>query len=381
MAIPTVSTLGSYPTARFGAIGQSLAAFLYYSHAGYAFKAKFAEIMRGSGNDAIADGGIEIAPYATGGSYASQLNQTAVGGSASVHWDDSGAGARGSVCQSAYERMDERVAGNYVQHLLADQGQADAAVAAGQTAISPPTGATNWYNAWVNLVPEYRYHLDTAVTGKIAWAMLGRTTSSSMTNSLGYHRIRQKQAALIAATATMFKGCETWDLELGDSVHPSIVGQTVYGERLAEMVAKTLYSVTSYTDADGATVTIYEGPTIASVSLAADDVTVTVVLAGDSGDTISMPSRAGPPPCGFGFYDGSANMDAVFSTAGTLPPVQRPTGDWSWSSGSKTLTFTLDTPITGTIKLAFPFDNVSDFHPDLVISGSTSGKPLQTKFL
>jgi len=379
MAVPASSTLAAFPTARFGAIGQSLAAFLYYSHAGYAFKAKFAEIMRGSGNDATVDGGIEIAPYATGGSYASQLNQTAVGGSASVHWDDSGAGARGSVCQSAYERMDARVVGNYVQHLLADQGQADAAVAAGQTAISPPTGATNWYNAWVNLLgasANYREHLDNPATGKVIWALLGRTTSSSITNSLGYHRIREKQVALIAADASTRYRFETWDLELGDSVHPSIVGQTAYGYRMAEAVAKNVYGVTTYNGT-----TIYEGPTIASVILAADDVTVTVVLAGDSGDTISMPSRAGPPPCGFGFYDGSANMDAVFSTAGTLPPVQRPTGDWGWVSGTKTLTFTLATPITGTIKLAFPFDNVSDFHPDLVISGSTSGKPLQTKFL
>jgi hypothetical protein len=384
LAVPSSSVLSAFPTGRFGAIGQSLAAFLYYSHAGYAFKTKLAEILRGSGDAglvAIANGGIEIAPYATGGSYASQLNETAVTGSdASVHWDDSGAGARGSVCQSAYERMDERVAGNYVQHLLADQGQADAAVAAGQTAISPPTGATNWYNAWVNLLgasANYREHLDNPATGKVIWALLGRTTSSSMTNSLGYHRIREKQVALIAADASTRYRFETWDLELGDSVHPSIVGQTAYGYRMAECVAKNVYGVTTYNGT-----TIYEGPTISSVSLAADDVTVSVVLASDTLDAISMPSRSGPPPCGFGFYDGSANMDAVFSTAGTMPPVQRPTGDWGWVSGStKTLTFTLATPITGTIKLAFPFDNVSDFHPDLVISGSTSGKPLQTKFL
>jgi hypothetical protein len=374
MAIPTVTTPGSYPTARFGAIGQSLAAFLYYSHAGYAFKAKFAEIMRGSGNDAIADGGIEIAPYATGGSYASQLNKAAVTGSdASVHWDDSGAGARGSVCQSAWERMRDRVVGNKVQHLLADQGQADAAVAAGQTAISPATGANNWASAWASLVPEYRYYLDTAATGQIAWAMLGRSFTSSLTNSLGYERIRQKQLALLAANpTTMFKGCETWDLELGDSVHPSIVGQTTYGERLAEMVAKTLYGVTSYSGT-----TIYAGPTIASVSLAADDVTVTVTLASDSGDAIDMPSRSGPAPCGFAFWDASANMDAVFSSS-SPPPVQRPTSTWSWSSGSKALTFTLPTPITGTIAMAFPFDNVADFDPDTVIKGSTSDKPLQS---
>jgi hypothetical protein len=143
------------------------------------------------------------------------------------------------------------------------------------------------------------------------------------------------------------------------------------------MVAKTLYSVTSYTDADGATVTIYPGPTIDSVSLAADDVTVTVTLASDSGDAIDMPSRSGPPPCGFAFWDASANMDAVFSSS-SPPPVQRPMNSWSWSSGSKTLTFTLATPITGTIAMAFPYDNVADFNPDTVIKGSTSDKPLQS---
>jgi hypothetical protein len=279
--------------------------------------------------------------------------------------------------------MRDRVSGNKVQHLLADQGQADAAVAAGQTAISPPTGATNWYNGWVNLLgasANYREHLDSPTTGKVIWALLGRTTTSSMTNSLGYHRIREKQVALIAAAATRFR-FETWDLELGDSVHPSIVGQTAYGYRMAEAVAKNVYGVTTYNNAASVAVTIYDGPTISSVSKAADNVTITVVLAGDSADAISRPSMAGPPPCGFGFYDGSANMDAVFSTAGTLPPVQRPTGNWTWVTNTKTLTFTLATPITGTIKLAFPFDNVSDFHPDLVIKGGTSGKPLQTRFL
>jgi hypothetical protein len=237
---------------------------------------------------------------------------------------------------------------------------------------------------WVNLLgasANYREHLDNPATGKVIWALLGRTTSSSMTNSLGYHRIREKQVALIAADASTRYRFETWDLELGDSVHPSIVGQTTYGYRMAETVAKNVYGVTTYNNTAGAPVTIYDGPTISSVSKAADNVTITVVLAGDSGDAISRPSMAGPPPCGFGFYDGSANMDAVFSTAGTKPPVQRPTGNWVWVTGTKTLTFTLATPITGAIKLAFPFDNVSDFHPDLVISGSTSGKPLQTKFL
>jgi hypothetical protein len=382
MAIPTVSTT-SYPTARFGAIGQSLAAFLYYSHAGYAFKTKFAEIMRGSGNDATVDGGIEIAPYATGGSYASQLNQTAVGGSASVHWDDSGAGARGSVCESAHSRMLARNASNKVVHLLGDQGQADSACTSGEVSQGTLTvvqGATNWFNAWTNLIPQYRANLNNSTTGKIAWAMLGRSLSN--TDTLAYERIRQKQLALITANSSaMFKGCETWDLELGDSVHPSIVGQTLYGYRLAEMVARELYSVTSYTDADGATVKIYAGPTIASVSLASDDVTVTVTLASETvtgtEDVIDMPSRSGPPPCGFAFWDASANMDAVFSSS-SPPPVQRPMNSWSWSSGSKTLTFTLATPITGTIAMAFPYDNVADFNPDTVIKGTTSDKPLQS---
>jgi len=383
MAVPTVTTPGSYPTGRFGAIGQSLAAFLYYSHGGYAFKTKLAEILRGSGDSAlvaIANGGIEVAPYATGGSYASQLNKAAVtGSSASVHWDDSGAGARGSVCDSAWTRMRDRVSGNKAQHLLADQGQADAAVAAGQTAISPPTGATNWYNAWVNLVPEYRYQLDTAVTGKIAWAVLGR--SLSLTDTLGYERIRQKQLALIANTATMFKGLETWDLELGDSVHPSIVGQTAYGYRLAEMVAKNIYGLTSYTDASGATVKIYAGPTIASVSKAANNVSITVTLASETvagaEDAISMPSRSGPAPCGFAFWDASANMDAVFSSS-SKPPIQRPTSSWGWNRTSKVITFTLATPITGTLAMAYPFDNVDDFDPATVIKGSVSAKPLQS---
>jgi hypothetical protein len=193
-----------------------------------------------------------------------------------------------------------------------------------------------------------------------------------------------KQLALLAAkSSVMFKGLETWDLELGDSVHPSIVGQTVYGYRLAEMVAREIYGIVSYTNYLGIVVKIYAGPTIASVSKAGDNVTVSVTLASETvtgtEDVIDMPSTSGPPPCGFGFWDASANMDAVYSTA-SPPPVHRPVNgwNWGWSSGSKILTFVLPTPILGTIKMGFPYDNVSDFDPTLAIGGTTSLKPLQT---
>lgn len=388
MAVPSSSTLAAFPTARFGSIGQSLAAFLYYSHAGYAFKTKFAEIMRGSGNSATVNGGIEIAPYSTGGSWASKANRDAAGStSSSYHYDDTGGTPLGysadGVCYDARVKMNNRDASNKVVHLLADQGQADSAATSGtinQGTLTVVQGATNYYNAWNNLITGYREYLNNSTTGQIAWMLLGRSLSN--TDTLAYERIRQKQLALITANSTkMFKAAETWDLELGDSVHPSIVGQTIYGYRLAEAVAKNCYSVTSYTDADGATVKIYAGPTIASVSLAADDVTVTVTLASETvtgtEDVIDMPSRSGPPPCGFAFWDASANMDAVFDSS-SPPPVQRPTNSWSWSSSSKTLTFTLATPITGALAMAFPYDNVADFNPDTVIKGSTSDKPLQS---
>ena len=387
MAVPSTSTLAAFPTARFGSIGQSLAAFLYYSHAGYAFKTKFAEIMRGSGNSATVDGGIEIAPYSTGGSYASQANRDAAGASSSAYHYDDVAPATGysvdGVCFDARTRMLARDASNKVVHLLADQGQADSAATSGtinQGTLTVVQGATNWYNAWNSLIPGYREYLNNSTTGKIAWAMLGRSLSN--TDTMAYERIRQKQLALITANSSaMFKALETWDLELGDSVHPSIVGQTIYGYRLAEMVAKTCYGVTSYTNTAGATVKIYAGPTIASVSKAADNVTITVTLASetvtDTEDVIDMPSRSGPPPCGFAFWDASANMDAVFSSS-SPPPIQRPKNSWAWNSSSKALTFTLATPITGTIAMAFPFDNVADFNPDAVICGTTSDKPLQS---
>ena len=382
MAIPNVSTT-SYPTARFGSIGQSLAAFLYYSHAGYAFKSKFAEIMRGSGNSATVNGGIEIAPYSTGGSYGSKANRDAAGASSSAyHYDDTG-GAPGysadGVCFDARVKMNNRDASNKVVHLLADQGQADSAATSGtinQGTLTVVQGATNWYNAWNNLITGYRQYLNNSTTGQIAWMMLGRSLSN--TNTLAYERIRQKQLALITANSTkMFKAAETWDLELGDSVHPSIVGQTIYGYRLAEMVAKTCYGVTSYTNTAGATVTIYAGPTIASVSKAGDNVTITVTLAQEGADTIDMPSLSGPPPCGFAFWDASADMNVPFSNS-SPPPVQRPKNSWAWNSTTKALTFTLATPITGTIAMAFPFDNVADFNPDAVICGTTSDKPLQS---
>jgi len=387
MAVPTSSTT-SYPTARFASIGQSLAAFLYYSHAGYAFKTKFAEIMRGSSNDAIVDGGIEIAPYSTGGSWASKANRDAAGSTSSAyHYDDTGGTPAGygtaGVCFDARTKMNARDASNKVVHLLADQGQADSAATSGtinQGTLTVVQGATNWYNAWTNLITGYRQYLNNSTTGLIGWVVLGRSLSN--TDTLAYERIRQKQLALITAntspnTVKMFKAVESWDLELGDSVHPSQDGQTVYGERLAEAVAKNCYSVTSYTNSDGDSVTIYAGPTIASVSLAGDDVTVTVTLTQEGSDTIDVPSLSGPPPCGFAFWDASANMDAVFSSS-SPPPVQRPTNSWSWSSGSKTLTFTLATQITGTIAMAFPYDNIADFNPDTVIKGSTSDKPLQS---
>jgi len=388
VAVPSSSTLAAFPTARFGSIGQSLAAFLYYSHAGYAFKTKFAEIMRGSGNSATVNGGIEIAPYSTGGSWASKANRDAAGStSSSYHYDDTGGTPLGysaaGVCYDARVKMNARDASNKVVHLLADQGQADSAATSGtidQGTLTVVQGATNWYNAWDNLITGYRQYLNNSTTGQIAWMLLGRSLSN--TDTFAYERIRQKQLDLITANSTkMFKAAETWDLELGDSVHPSIVGQTIYGYRLAEAVAKNCYSVTSYTDANSATVKIYAGPTIASVSLAADDVTVTVTLASETvtgtEDVIDMPSRSGPPPCGFAFWDASADMDEVFDSSDP-PPVQRPMNSWSWSSGSKTLTFTLATPITGTIAMAFPYDNVADFNPDTVIKGTTSDKPLQS---
>jgi len=248
--------------------------------------------------------------------------------------------------------------------------------------VDPTDGANNWYSAWHNhLIAQYRENMDPATSRKIAWAMLGRSTSSSITDSIGYHRIREKQNLLITNNSSIiFKALETWDLELQDSVHPSIVGQIIYGHRLAESVAKNIYGVTTYTDASDNEVTIYDGPTFSSVTLEPDNVTVKVVLAGDAGDTIFMPSREGPPPCGFMFWDSSVDMNAVYSTADPFPG-QRPKGDWDWDSGDKEITFTLATPITGTLKMAFPFDNVPDFNPDLVIKGNTSGKPLQTKFI
>jgi hypothetical protein len=387
LAVPTSSTLSAFPAIRAGTIGQSLAAFGHYSHSGYAFKTKLIEILRGSGDSALvalANGGIEIAPYATGGSYASQLNKAAVTGSAaSVHWDDSGAGARGSVCQSAWERMRDRVAGNKVQFLLGDQGQADSALAAGQYGFTPAAAANNWYNAWHNnLIREYRDKLDTAVPGKIAWGILGR--SLSLDNTFAYERIRQKQLALVANNPTTMFKFETWDTEIQDSVHGSIVGQTTYGYRMAEAVAKNYYGLTQYTNYSGVLVRIYSGPTITSVSKAVDNVTVTVTITAETvggvEDTISMPSASGPPPCGIAFWDASANMDAVFST-GSPPPIQRPNQTWSWTSGSgtKIAVFTLPTPITGTLKMAYPYDNVPDFNPDLVIKGNISKKPAQSR--
>jgi hypothetical protein len=385
MGVPSVSTLAEPPTARFGAIGQSLGAFLWYATSSYAFQAKFNEIMRGSGNTALVAGGFEIAPFAIGGSFASRANQEAAAtyrpdqyGVSTVHYDDvddTGYSVSG-VCFDARERMDARLSGNQVVHLLNDQGQADAVAAAGLTALTPAEGADNWLNAWSDLTTGYRQYLENASSGRIMQVLLGR--SLSLTNTWAYQRIRQKQLAYIGASGgAVIKALEAWDLEYADSVHPSIAGQTVYGERLAEMVALRCYGVTSYVNASGATITIYNGPSIASASLSSDGLTATVTLTQESGDTIYMPPRDGPPPCGFAFYSAAADMDRVFTT-GDPPPIQRPTQPWGWNSTSRALTFPLTTPITGGLKLAFPADNVPDFNPDLVISGRTSGKPLQT---
>jgi hypothetical protein len=383
MAKLTVSSTPRTPaTCRIGAIGQSLAAYYWYQTASATFINRLVLAV----TPATLTDGASIAAFALGGSYASQENNDADYAyeiitdpgavQAETHTDDTGALADGSVLVGVVPRM-ATLAGvsETTMHLIWDQGQADAFTATGTSGVDPDVAAERYRAAWEDWAfSRYRLNTvsgDTSAT-KIGMQILGRSRSVNTDERLGYDRIRQQQLGMLASVAGAFKLCETYDIELADSVHPSDGGQEVLAKRAAEAFAKAVYSVTSYTDENGDTVTIYDGPSISSVTKLTDT-TVQVVVTGN-GESVSYPS-GGDIPCGFRFGDAAEDYDQVFDPDSNPVPVQAPTG---FSRSGNTLTFTLATPITGTVTMFFPYDTVPDFNPDLIIKGATSDKPLQS---
>lgn len=367
----TVNTTRTSNSLRLAAIGQSLGAFYYYNLCGY-YVIKTLKDLVGSLTN-----GVEIAPYAIGGSYASKTNMIAGDGS-SAQWNDvTPADEPDTMLVNINVRKAERLAGNTIDHFIFSQGEADSEICGGYDGITPQQASLNYYNAWYKAITEtdgYRANTTNGVTSntKFFIQMIGRSYSN--TKNFGYERIRQQQFNLIANIPGVIKGPEAWDLALNDSVHPAntIESQGVLGLRMADVIMYNLYGMTDTVNIDGDVIPITFGPSISSVTKVSDQI-VQVVIAGN-GESVSYPDLD-TIPCGFAFSDAGNNFNTVFDDTSFDAMFIRPVG---YERSGNTLTFTLPTPITGSVKCFFPFDHVNDFNTNAVIRGATSDKPLQS---
>lgn len=373
------STARTTRSLRVGSLGNSIAAMYGYDSLG----AEFVRVLRLIAGNVTLANGVDVVAYALGGTYGSQANRTADYNwqlvndpssaaatlAASVECDDTGGSpADGSLVALSVTRMAARGASDKIDCLIMNHGHADAGTAQGSKGSLPTTAASRWYSAWVYSIPRYRLNCTAGNTAstKIGVEIIGRYSAQGSRGTMGVERIRQKQLALIAATTGLFKSAETYDLELNDSVHPSMAGQKEQARRTAEMVARNVLGKTVYAS-DGTT--IYAGPSITGVTKLTHT-TVQVTISGN-GESVSYPDDL---PCCFRFGDAAANYDAVFATASAVP-VQAPV---SFTRDGNVLTFTLSAPITGSIALFFPFDDLPGFDIDRVIYGASSRKPLQS---
>jgi hypothetical protein len=375
MANPPISTTPRIVrSARFAAVGQSIAAMYAYQTAYQAFVERLTLIL-GLANKA------EIANFAIGGTYASKLNRDADLASGigslgedldapithSFQVDDTGAVADGDIIGLATPRMTSRAPGAKIQHFIHDQGGSDAQTMAGMSGVTPLLAAQRYYNAWVYAFGRYRAGAEVPASSYIGVQLAGRHNSPAFRGTFAWDRYRQEQLRLIANNAKVFKLCETYDVELRDGIHPaeSDLGLVVLAQRAAESFAKNAYGVTSYGG-----VTIYDGPFISGWTKV-DDTHIRVAIAPNF-ESVKYPAGM---PCCFAFVEPGADLTQVFNKNNPIPAV-RPVK--SVRSGNN-ITFTLPTAMTNP-RPVFPFDQGDDFSPDLKIYGASSGKPLQSLF-
>lgn len=361
MALTVTTTTRTANTYRWGICGQSLAAFGYYESEAFGIKETAVSLLSPAN-------GVELAPYALGGSYASKKNRDNDGETTtSYHCDDTGTLAVSPSVADIRVRMDARAAGNKIQHILWGQGQADALAACGGGALTPAQAAANYYAATMFALDDAAGYLTGCDASPYTIIQInGRTLSDTFDSALGYEQIRQQQLRIKGNHARCIS-VETYDLELRDSVHPSgttdFPAQYELGRRWAEALAKHAYAESG----------LYDGPSVSSVTKLSNT-SVQVVITGN-GESVSYPSTSGPPPCLFRFGDAATNWDQVFTAETLAAAVQAPT---SWSRSGNTLTFNFPNAITGTVQMFFPFNNCPDFDPGLLITGATSEKPLQS---
>lgn len=326
--------------------GQSLADFLTYTGAGDAFIAA----LRTHSDTPDLSGAlafVELVDQATGGSFAVKAHadaETALTGLPTSYWYNIAGSASGPLLTAAVSAIGALSAKPTI--IVWDQGQADTAAASGAVdGISAATAAADYKTATEAIFSALRSACNpgSPTSVPIFMAPLGRRASSSP--SLGYEAIRQKQLEIIAGGTNIHRALEVYDLDLKDVVHPNRAGRRIYGTRIAETVARISLGGDD----------IFAGPSISGVTLD-NSTTLRVAISVEAGDSLVKPAN----PYGFRVEQSGSQV---------------PVASMAWSGND--LLLTLASPVT-TPDLFFPYDFVADFDPAKTITGSVSGKPLQS---
>jgi hypothetical protein len=372
-------------TLRIGMIGQSLAQFYRDGQAGETYVRALLTIAPATFFDSV-----EIANFASGGSYASEKNRAAEYKTTQLHdaveadkimrrgvlIDDTGRRLRaGSIMASSIAAMQTRATCDRIDHFLMDHGQTDVATARGGHGIAPAAAAQSWYDAWAYAIPRYRLNSaagDVAAT-TVGVQIFGRYRNPH--NRFGSERIRQKQLALIAKIPGLYRAAEVYDVELQDSIHPSSLGQQTMALRSAEMFALNVLDISSYTLPEGKRIDITPGPAVISC-VKTSQTTATLVIDACN-EELDYPETF-PPWIKFG--DAQSNFDQDFvPTTNPVPVID----GLSWSLVSHigsvfTFAVVLAAPVAGELLLFAPYDDCPGLNGDNLIVGRTSRKPLQS---
>lgn len=345
------------------AAGQSLANFLTYDTAGFAFANRLQSKV------SLPYGVLLPVAAAFGGSYMLRshdiaLNTPPPAGGAAAYWIDDTVSPwiNGNALTFSQTSLALLTGADVPTIIIWDESYAEEPFSSGTVVgFDPATEIAKIKTAWLQTFAALRSMLNSGspTTVPVFIVLPGRELSSS--NPMGMERNRQALLQVATADANFIVVDGTYSAELLNNPHPSSpVGQTTYGNIIADVVAKKL-------GASG----IFLGPSIASVSKV-NATTLSIVVTPESGDAIIWPD-ATTGFCGFAFADSAAPISQV-SRAYT-----NRINALSWARSGNTITVTVDAPIVHDPVLYYPFDLIADFDPKRLIA-SASGKPLQTWF-
>lgn len=329
-------------------IGQSLADQVSYTNGAYGL---ISTLIADAVSPAVH--GVEIIDQAVGGSYACQENSPN-GNSETNYWVkyNSGSPTAGPLLTAAETEITARIAlSTQPTAFIFDQGQADVAAAAGAVAgVTAAQGQAQYDACWKYAFAQLQTTMGGSGPIPIYIELLGRQTGSA--DDAGYEPIRKLQLAWISGgVSNAVRVPDDYDMGLANNVHPDRSFVQSYGARFAYAMANHQYGASKFL-----------GPTITSISQPIST-EVEVHVSAEAGDTIKHPSSE---PWGFDFYDGATLLTKSFIGWNGNDP------QWSLSSAPVSLKMSY---ISGCGCAPVLSD------PTRIITGTTSGLPLQIKYL